>query len=385
MIKVLIRDFIGAFSLSVTVLMMLTSCRQPEKLYATNSNTSLEDKVSPDTLSADFYFAGDLMMHMPQEASAKNKNGTYSFDPWFKLIRPLIEGADLALTNLELTFGGKPYSGYPSFSAPDTLVYTLKRVGFDALTTANNHSADRGSRGIIRTIDVLNRAAMLHAGTFRSPSERNNLTPLVLEKNGLRFAVLAYTYGTNGIRVQPPAVVNYIDDKTLEEVKAAASDKDIDFVIVAIHWGIEYRRNFSREQAVWAQKLVDAGANIVVGSHPHVVQGSEFLKDSTGREALVLYSMGNYISNQSSNPNTRGGLSVRFRLAKAKSGTKEIKDLRYIHTWVSMHDPNGKKRYLIVPISNDEGKDLSYVSADEKPIFKAYREYAKKIPLANNR
>lgn len=166
-------------------------------------------------------FAGDIMGHDGQIAAARDDStGTYSYDSVFKYISPLISAVDVATGNLEVTLGGSPYRGYPAFSSPDELAVACRNAGFDILGTANNHSADRGPRGIFRTIRVLDSLGIRHTGTWFSPEERDILSPLMIGHESMRIALLAYTYGTNGIVVPPPATVAYIDT-----VRAAADIK----------------------------------------------------------------------------------------------------------------------------------------------------------------
>src|SRR5690606_33958239 len=174
--------------------------------------------LAQDTTRISLLFAGDIMGHDSQIASAFDPDTkTYDYTSCFARMRPYIQSADIAFGNLEVTLAGPPYKGYPQFSSPDELAVTLKNVGMDVLVTANNHSLDRGKKGLERTIMMLDSLGILHTGTFRDTVERMNDYPLFVEKNGFNLALLNYTYGTNGIRVTKPNVINMIDTAVIRQ------------------------------------------------------------------------------------------------------------------------------------------------------------------------
>ena len=164
-------------------------------------------------------FAGDIMGHGPQIRSAEIiKNEAYDYEPCFQFIRPLIQSADLAIGNLELTLPGKPpYQGWPNFKSPDELAQALRIAGFDVLSTANNHSNDAGKNGVIQTIETLESNGFYHTGTYRDTLEKGLYHPLVVYKKGFKLAFLNYTYGTDNKKHRPPTVVNLIDPKQMEK------------------------------------------------------------------------------------------------------------------------------------------------------------------------
>lgn len=164
---------------------------------------SIYPQLSPARDSVSIYFAGDLMQHGPQIRVAANKDGTHDYTECFEAVKEQISAADIAIGNLEVPLGGKPYSGYPQFSAPDDYAKGIKDAGFDLLITANNHSLDRRKQGVNRTIDILDSLNILHVGTYKNDSLKNTSYPLIIEKNNIKIAFLAYTYGTNGIALEP--------------------------------------------------------------------------------------------------------------------------------------------------------------------------------------
>ena len=158
-------------------------------------------------------FVGDLMQHRAQIDAARTSDGKYDYSPCFSLVKEEISRADIAIGNLEVTLGGKPYQGYPTFSAPDEYLQAIKDAGFDVLLTANNHCLDRGKTGLERTITQIESFSIPYAGTYRNAIERKQLYPLFIRKKGFCIAMLNYTYGTNGIKASAPNIVNYIDKK----------------------------------------------------------------------------------------------------------------------------------------------------------------------------
>jgi len=153
-------------------------------------------------------FVGDAMQHAPQITAAQQPDGTYDYSPCFEQLKGDITWADLAVVNLECPLGGKPYTGYPCFSAPDSYAQTLRDVGFDLFLTANNHCLDRRDKGLIRTCQALDSMGIAHIGTYRNQQERDRLIPYIVNVKGVKIAFLDYTYGTNGIPIQGNVIVD---------------------------------------------------------------------------------------------------------------------------------------------------------------------------------
>jgi poly-gamma-glutamate capsule biosynthesis protein CapA/YwtB (metallophosphatase superfamily) len=296
----------------------------------------------------------------------------YNFRPWFRFISPVIKKADIAIANLELTLAGPPYSGYPQFCAPDQLANELKRAGFDVLITANNHSLDRGKKGIERTIRVLDSIDIGHTGTFFDKAQRDSTYPLIIKKNGFRIALLNYTYGTNGIKVTAPNIVNYIDTHQIGEDIKKAKLLHADPVIVTVHWGKEYKRLPNEQQKAIESFCYESGADLVIGSHPHVVQPIEKKKLQNGKEVLTAYSLGNYISNQRKRY-TDGGIMLWIDLKKDETGNTVIDTAGYIPTWVLVKEIKGQKKFFIVPVSeiidNNDTYDLDMKILEKMKLF----------------
>lgn len=292
-------------------------------------------------------FVGDLMQHDAQIKSAKTTSG-YDYTNCFKHVKEEISKADIAVGNLEVTLGGKPYRGYPSFSAPDEFLYAVKDAGFDVLLTGNNHCLDRGSRGLERTILMLDSLDIASAGTYINGEERRERYPLLVEKNGFRIVFLNYTYATNGLEPVPPRIVNYIDKEKMKEDIADARRMRPDAIIACMHWGIEYRLLPQKAEKDMADWLLAQGVDHVIGSHPHVLQPMEVKRDAhTPAKHLVVYSLGNFISNMSKE-NTDGGAMVRMELVKY-SDIVQMRSCDYSLVWTSRPFLSGKKNFEVYP------------------------------------
>ncbi len=305
---------------------------------------------SPDSLSSvHLLFGGDLMSHGPQLQAAYNDSlKTYQYHENFKHIDSLLQSPDLTIVNLETTLGVRPFSGYPAFSAPPELAKEAKAAGIDFFVTANNHSCDKGKRGIHKTLDILDTLDLLHTGTFRNQKEKDSLYPLLTETKGIKIAWLNYTYGTNGIPVPKPAKVNLIDKKKIAHDVAKAKALNPDMIIAFLHWGTQYRNQPDASQKALEKYLHNLGVRYIIGSHPHVIQPVVFKKDSLQGQLLTVYSMGNFISNQRKFPRD-GSILISMKVTKNKKQTI-VEDLEVIPIWVYKYIEKNKRHYEILPV-----------------------------------
>jgi len=272
--------------------------------------------------SISIYFAGDIMQHEAQLKAALRADGTYDYTGCFTQVTPEIEAADIAVCNFETTLGGAPYSGYPQFCSPDELAAAVRDAGFDIFLTANNHCLDRRTRGLVRTLDVLDSLGIPHLGTYRDLAERDSLYPYIIERNSMRIALLNYTYATNGIPVAAPCIVNYIDTTQIKADVIRARQLHADCIIACMHWGTEYRLEPDKSQKTLEEWLYSIGVDHIIGGHPHVVQPVRTLPHRYhAGSSLTVWSLGNYISNMSA-PHTFQGLAVTTRLIKIGNITK---------------------------------------------------------------
>ena len=300
----------------------------------------------PQSLS--MLFVGDLMQHQAQIDAARRGDGRYDYSHCFSLVKDDIARADLAIGNLEVTLGGEPYRGYPQFSAPDDYLFALKEVGFDILATANNHSLDRHRRGLERTLMLVDSAGLIALGTYRDAADRAKRYPLVVEKNGLRIALLCATYGTNGIATTPPNIVNSLDRVELAADIRRARAMCPDAIIAIVHWGDEYQRQPNAQQRDLARWLIGEGVDHVIGSHPHVVQPIELVpSDEYPTQHAVVYSLGNYVSNMSI---AHGDVGAAVWLTLEKVGqTTRLKHIDYDLVWTERAALSRKGDFRIIP------------------------------------
>jgi len=321
----------------------------------------------PDGRSLTLLFMGDIMGHDSLISSALQPDGvTYDYASCFDYIRADISAADLAIANLEVTLAGPPYEGYPLFSSPDALAAACRDAGIDVLATANNHSVDRGKKGIERTIKTLDSLNIPHTGTFISCSARQKQSPLIIEKNGFKIALINYTAETNGIPVPEPSCVNIIKISRLKADIAKAKLANPDTVIVFFHWGIEKQNKPGAGQMELADTCFNAGADIIIGSHPHVVQKS-ILVNQPGRNKFVAYSLGNFIAKQKA-PKTDGGQMIKLTLTK-NNGITTVSKADYMLTWIYGPGTGIKKKFYILPCKDFENR----------PEFFAAPEYYKRM------
>lgn len=314
--------------------------------------------VVPQKLS--LLFAGDAMQHKAQIADALDNDGTFRYDENFSDIKEEISSADVSVVNLEAPLGGPPYTGYPTFSAPDEFAEALKNCGFDIFLTANNHILDKGVKGTLRTINILDSIGVRHTGSFRNSVTRRTNTPLMITGKGIRVALLNYTYGTNGISVKAGCIINYIDTALIKRDIDAARDLDADIIIAALHWGDEYRTLPNERQVRLAEWLHEAGIRIIIGSHPHVIQPVKTENDETGNiRNITLFSLGNFISNMQTKM-TMGGMIFRFELEK-KGDSVIITSPRYakIFTRRPVHAPGKPFKVIAADSMNMNNKMFS--------------------------
>ena len=327
---------------------------------------SVSATAQTDTTQVTFTFIGDVMGHDSQiNAAYQKKSGSYDYSSYFKHLKPFTSAADFTIANLEVTLGMKPYKGYPQFSSPPALASALKDAGIDALVTANNHSCDRGKEGIIKTIDILDSLEIPHTGTYKNMGNRSNNSPMILEKNGIRVALINYTYGTNGLPAPAPTIVDRIDREQIEKDIKKAQKSYVDQIIVFTHWGLEYQSSPSKKQIDLYQFCIENGADIVIGSHPHVIQRIEKHKDS-----FIAYSLGNFVSNQRK-PKTDGGLLVNMTLSKSGK-TTWISDASYTLTWVYTPFENGRKTFYILPAAKFENNMDFFTAIEDYEAMKLF-------------
>jgi poly-gamma-glutamate capsule biosynthesis protein CapA/YwtB (metallophosphatase superfamily) len=324
---------------------------------------------------------GDIMAHQTQiDAALGHGTGRYDFGPVYTYVVDLLSAADITIGNFETTLPGRSYSGYPCFGAPDAFARALKDAGIDLLNTANNHACDKGKSGFIRTLDVLDSLGFMHLGTYRSEAEYMKSRILSVERNGLSLAFLSYTYGTNGISVPPGTVISLIDrGRMADDLRLAHSGKP-DFIVVLLHFGVEYRLEPDTSQTGLVNFLFDEGADVVLGGHPHVLERFEMKRTTdrygASRDRLVIYSLGNFLSHQAK-PLRDGGIIFNFTLKRAVSRsndtTRAVHGARYDPVWVFDRYEEDSNRFLLIPaeqyMNNYRPFDLPDASLERMRFF----------------
>ncbi len=328
-------------------------------------STSTEQKIS-------LLFIGDIMGHDTQIWSAENRETKqYDYNDVFDHIRSEISEADLSFANLEVTLAGPPYKGYPQFSSPAALAVACKNAGIDCLVTANNHSVDRGLDGINRTIMRLDSIGISHTGTFVNRAAKDSLQPLVLTRNGISVALLNYTYGTNGIRIPEPAIVNMLNKDLITNDIEKAKLKKPDILVLFLHWGTEYDTVPSPEQSALADYFFSKGVDLIIGSHPHVLQKMVWSRDEeTNKDKILVYSLGNFVSNQRK-PKTDGGAMVRIEILK-QGDSFRITEAGYYLIWVYTPVVNDRTKFYILPCSKFEDNPGFFSKAAEFEQMKKF-------------
>ncbi len=293
-------------------------------------------------------FVGDIMVHDTQYLSARTSDGSYDFKPCFQYIKQRFSDADLLVGNLETTLTEQGnYAGYPVFRSPAELAADLKDAGFDVVGTANNHSLDNRLYGVETTLALLKAAGIATTGSYRHDEAAQ---PLVVEKNGFKLGFIATTYGTNGFA--PPAeyqhIVNLNDlslyQSQIEQLKAQA----VDGIIAIVHWGSEYQRQANEVQISFAEQLTALGVDIIIGSHPHVIQPDDWLTVGDNK-SYVAYSLGNLVSAQYWRY-TDTGLALSLTLNKTAGQKMTISTIEYDPVWVDRRDRDGQTSFVVVPL-----------------------------------
>ncbi len=316
-----------------------------------------------DTLK--ILWVGDIMVHQPQlEAAFDEENKFYDFSNSFYFLKPYLKSYDWVIGNLETTIGVKPYRGYPRFSSPPALLDALKKAGFNVLVTANNHSADRGRKGIEMTIRYAQIYDLKTTGTFVNEKDKQRRNPWILEKKGMKIALLNYTYGTNGLPVPHPTLVNLIDKAQIRRDVLKARALHPDAIIVFFHWGNQYQLQPSAVQKNLEKFLHSLGVKIVIGSHPHVVQPVKY-DEPSGK--LTAFSLGNFISNQRTFPRD-GSFLIETDLVKTGGGLQVV-SVKYLPVWVYKYNLDGRTFFEVLPVEDFKEEKGYFVMREIKNIF----------------
>ncbi len=315
-----------------------------------------------DTPQADSFVTitsfGDTLCHSPlYNAAYDNETNSYDFSYMFEYIEKYFENSTITIGNCESPMAGaeRGYSGYPCFNSPEHLAIDLKELGVDIMTTANNHCLDKGFNGLSSTLNFLEEAGISHVGTSRNKVEQDNI--LFFDLNGIKTAFFAYTYGTNGIAIPKGKefCVNLINEDLILRHITQAKNEGADLIVVSMHWGIEYKTTQNAEQDRLADFLIANGVDIILGSHPHVLQPMKVLEVETSegelKEGFVIFSQGNFFSNQR-DENTRNTAIFNIDVKKdGKTGNVSIESVTYIPLYMYIKEAGAKKRYQLLDLN----------------------------------
>ena len=321
----------------------------------TNNNSEETPTDTTFTLTA----IGDIMCHNTQYLDAYNdETGEYDFSYVFDDISLYTKTADICIGNLETTFAGEDvgYSSYPTFNTPDSLAYELKDIGVDVLSTAGNHALDKGFNGLSRTIDVLNDADISHLGTYKSKEEQDKT--LIKYVKGIKIAFVNFTYGTNGIPIpsDKPYCVNLIDENLMKEQIDRAKEEEPDIIIACMHWGTEYKTTPNSTQEQLADFLFKNGVDIILGTHPHVLEPMEkrtvTLDDGSTKDGFVIYSLGNFIADQNAEY-TRDSIILNIDITKHTDGKITIDNYEYVPIYMYKDTSKKKQKMKLLDINKN--------------------------------
>ncbi|MDX2128188.1 MAG: CapA family protein [Chloroherpetonaceae bacterium] len=368
----------GCFSI-VWIWWISHSYAKPSKLNTERDSNRFTQAT--DTIRMTIGFVGDIMAHITQVKAQKVNDTTYDFNDNFQLMKPLFTPIDLMIGNLETVFGGSgiAYSTHPRFNTPDALAAALRDAGFDLLSTANNHMMDQGIEGMKRTISVIRNHAMNSTGSRLSSDE---LRYFVQTIQGIKISIAAFTYESD--RVKGEVLINGLkikkDDKllvnsftpfnlqdatdSLRIVTNAMMADSSELQVMIMHWGDEYKTKPNTVQQALADSLRKMGIDIVLGSHPHVIQPVVFERDPIqGKDFLVAYSSGNFISNHrfetKGNYYTEDGLFVVVEIEKIGEAKPRLKAVNTIPLWVNKYWNNGRNHFEVVPLESILNDSLS--------------------------
>lgn len=342
--------------------------------------------VSADTtVTFSIGAVGDLMCHSTQFNNARIQGDSFDFSGSFTFVQPYISGVDFMLGNLETTLAGKvrAYSGYPMFNTPDAYAVALKQAGFDCIVTANNHSNDSGEDGIKRTIRILDSLGLHHTGTYSTEPDRDSIR--VYEVKGVKIGVLSYTYSTNGLPLTEgkPWLVNPLDSVLIQKDIQAGRALGAELMIVFYHFGDEYQRMPNNYQKQFVQWAIDCGADVIFGSHPHVLQPAAFYPSTSANvdSVYVAWSMGNFISNQQ-DEYTDEGVIVQLSFTKnLNTGKIQVDKALHTPTWVYRGKLPENKVHTVFPLADSVYTGLPYyiVTHYRSEVDKAWTHTQKTI------
>jgi poly-gamma-glutamate capsule biosynthesis protein CapA/YwtB (metallophosphatase superfamily) len=377
------------FTIKITIITLSLIISGCDNLFSSQKNvTPLQTEntsiptpeITPYKKEAQVIAVGDIMMHLAQTKSGYNpQTNSYTFPTFFREVQPILSQGDWVIANLETPLAGAEakYTDYPLFNAPDNIADDMKNAGFNIISTANNHSLDRGEIGVLNTLKNLQKRDLITLGTYNSAEDKNKV--LIVEKNKIKMALFSYTYGTNGIPL--PQGKDYLvslinEQKMIEDIKKAQAE-NVDIITIILHQGSEYQRLPNDEQKNLVKNLVNQGADLILGSHPHVVQPYEIfeIKEENGkiRKAVAIYSMGNFIAYQIGNYKDLGVIfKVKFKKS-FPSEEIEITEVEAIPTYIQNYYLNNRLNFRVLPIAEKlKNQNDPLISSQQYSLLQNY-------------
>ncbi len=374
--KKLIITF-SVMALAVILLLVLLFTPQNE---VKKTNNTIEDIKEPQKVTVKLCAVGDNLIHSPIFKSCKTENG-YNFDDIYTNITPHIADADIAAINQETIFveATEVFSGYPSFGTPQEVGDSLVKAGFNLITHATNHTYDRGYNALMHTIDYWESHKDVDVlGINETESEQQEV--FVWEKDGLRIAMLNFTYGLNGYKLpsDKPYLVNLLDRGELNAALLKKAEETADITVVFVHFGTEYTHTPTAEQKRDVEFLCENGADVIIGGHPHVIQPTAEHVSQNGNRAVVFYSLGNFVSNQSGVSKILGGMAS-FTIIK-ENGKTSVTNYEMLPTVT--HASGGKyKAYMLSDYTDELAKKHSRCAGlTVEKLWETYNKVMEIVP-----
>ena len=348
---ILIFTLLASFILSGCTTTYPASIPVEEDTYSFEVSAGEQEEIPVETVTASLAVTGDIMVHSYQYEEAYDQStGKYDFMHNFTDMKKYFDSADYSIGNFETVLAGEDVgiSDYPCFNTPDSFLDSLEYSGIDFVTTANNHCMDKGTDGLLRTIDKLDEYGFDHTGTYKDEESRNEV--FVKDINGITFAFLSYTYGTNGIPVKNPWNVNILDEELIKSDIEKAKELNPDFIVVLPHMGVEYEIYPREEFKEWADFMFNCGADIILASHPHVLQPMEVREitkdDGSTRNGFIIYSLGNFISSQTTPPRN-AGIIVNLDFEKKGIEKAELTKVSFIPVWTQFRNAQNINHFMV--------------------------------------
>lgn len=357
---------------------------QKEELEKQKEKKEEEPKETyPKTYKVSMIMTGDALIHNSVFKDAYIGDGNYDFTKQMEYISPMIKNYDLAFYNQETIIGGKDLgiSTYPLFNSPEEIGDCMINMGFNMINLASNHTLDKGEKGVLHSLEYWKTKDVLTAGSYESEEDR--ITPRIREKNGIKYTLLSYTTSTNGIPYpngKEYYAVPYSDERAKEDIERIKNEVDV--IFVSMHWGTEYYQGADVNQKRIAKYLSDLGVNVIIGTHPHVLEPIEYIGDT-----LVIYSLGNYISAQIGVERLTGALvtlNITKTVNKDQTSSISLSDLNseLIYTYYE-HTPNYWSNFKVIPYKNLTDEILPNYRNYYDKFSSVLKQYDNTVPVTS--